>query len=87
MSGVATGLRRLDELTGGWHNGELLVIGGRPSMGRTAGMPVRPARGPGPQVPAIYVRMLQIANRPTAAAAGSPFVGSIPAPTVRARRW
>lgn len=34
--GVATGLRGLDELTGGWHNGDLIVIGSRPSMGKTA---------------------------------------------------
>ena len=36
ISGVATGLRHLDELTGGWQNGDLIVIGGRPSMGKTA---------------------------------------------------
>ena len=36
IAGVATGLRRLDELTGGWHKGDLIVIGGRPSMGKTA---------------------------------------------------
>lgn len=35
-SGVTTGLNRLDELTGGLQNGDLIVIGGRPSMGKTA---------------------------------------------------
>lgn len=36
LAGVATGLGRLDQLTGGWHKGDLIVIGGRPSMGKTA---------------------------------------------------
>ena len=36
IAGVATGLPSLDKLTGGWHNGDLIVIGGRPSMGKTA---------------------------------------------------
>ena len=35
-SGIGTGLRRLDELTGGFQNGDLIVIGGRPSMGKSA---------------------------------------------------
>ena len=34
--GVATGFPRLDEMTGGLRSGDLIVIGGRPSMGKTA---------------------------------------------------
>ena len=33
---VLTGFRELDELTYGWRNGELIVIAGRPGMGKTA---------------------------------------------------
>jgi replicative DNA helicase len=36
LSGVATGLRDLDRWLGGLHNSDLLVIAGRPSMGKTA---------------------------------------------------
>lgn len=33
--GVSTGLRDLDEMTGGLHAGDLFILGGRPSMGKT----------------------------------------------------
>ena len=36
--GVPTGLSRLDELTTGWHGGELIVLAARPGMGKTAFM-------------------------------------------------
>ena len=35
--GLPSGLAKLDEYTAGFQNGELIVIGGRPSMGKTAG--------------------------------------------------
>ncbi|MBW3598648.1 MAG: replicative DNA helicase [Planctomycetes bacterium] len=34
--GVETGYHRLDEMTGGLHNSELIVLAARPSMGKTA---------------------------------------------------
>lgn len=34
--GIPTGLQRLDALTGGWRAGQLVVLGGRPSMGKSA---------------------------------------------------
>lgn len=36
IRGVATGFSRLDRRFGGWHLGDLIFIGGRPSMGKTA---------------------------------------------------
>jgi replicative DNA helicase len=36
LTGIPTGFRDLDELTGGWQAGDQWVIGGRPSMGKTA---------------------------------------------------
>lgn len=35
-SGLATGFRDLDRILGGLHNSDLLIIAGRPSMGKTA---------------------------------------------------
>ncbi len=35
-TGVPTGFRDLDRMTGGFRPGDLIVIGGRPSMGKTA---------------------------------------------------
>lgn len=36
LSGVTSGLRSLDRLLGGLHNSDLLILAGRPSMGKTA---------------------------------------------------
>ena len=36
--GVSTGLTDLDDLIGGYHKGDLIIIGARPAMGKTAVM-------------------------------------------------
>ena len=36
--GIPTGLQRLDMLTGGWRGGQLIVLAGRPGMGKSAVM-------------------------------------------------
>jgi replicative DNA helicase len=36
LSGLSTGLSELDKLTGGLHESDLIIIAGRPSMGKTA---------------------------------------------------
>ena len=35
-TGIPTGIKQLDKRTTGWQNGELVVLAGRPSMGKTA---------------------------------------------------
>jgi len=36
IKGISTGFTKLDEYTGGMHAGDLIIIAGRPSMGKTA---------------------------------------------------
>ncbi len=36
VTGVPTGFRDLDTLTGGWQNSDLIIVAGRPSSGKTA---------------------------------------------------
>lgn len=36
LSGITTGLADLDAVTGGWQRADLVVVGARPSMGKTA---------------------------------------------------
>ena len=36
LTGIPSGFQALDELTSGWQNADLIVIAGRPSMGKTA---------------------------------------------------
>ena len=36
VTGISTGYKRLDDLTSGWQNSDLVIIAGRPAMGKTA---------------------------------------------------
>ena len=36
VTGVPTGFTKMDEMTSGFQNGELIIVAGRPSMGKTA---------------------------------------------------
>lgn len=36
VTGITTGFKYLDKMTTGWQNGDLVIIAGRPSMGKTA---------------------------------------------------
>jgi len=36
LTGVSSGYKRIDTMTGGWQFSDFIVIGGRPSMGKTA---------------------------------------------------
>ncbi|MGN1257901.1 MAG: replicative DNA helicase, partial [Candidatus Limisoma sp.] len=36
LSGLATGFHKLDKLTSGWQNSDLIIIAARPAMGKTA---------------------------------------------------
>ena len=36
IPGIPTGLKRLDRVLGGWHDSDLVVVGARPAMGKTA---------------------------------------------------
>ncbi len=36
IKGIGTGFSKLDEMTGGFHAGELIILAARPSMGKTA---------------------------------------------------
>lgn len=36
LRGITTGYKRVDDRIGGWHPGDLIFIGARPSMGKTA---------------------------------------------------
>lgn len=36
LPGITTGLSALDDILGGWHDSDLIIIGARPAMGKTA---------------------------------------------------
>lgn len=36
QSGIPSSIQKLNEITNGWQNGDLIILGGRPSMGKTS---------------------------------------------------
>ena len=36
LTGIPTGYRKLDEMTAGWQSSDLIILAGRPAMGKTA---------------------------------------------------
>lgn len=36
LTGITSGFRELDQITGGWQNSDLIIVAGRPAMGKTA---------------------------------------------------
>lgn len=36
LSGIPSGFHELDQLTSGWQDGNVIVVAGRPSMGKTS---------------------------------------------------
>ena len=36
LSGISSGFRQLDKITGGWQNSDLVILAARPAMGKTA---------------------------------------------------
>jgi replicative DNA helicase len=76
VSGITWGYRPLDRMTGGLHPGQLIVIGARPSMGKTAlavGVAAR-AAAEGARVLFVSAEMLArgVADRVVAAVSGVP---------------
>jgi len=56
--GVDSGFRGLDDMTGGLHHGELIIVAARPSMGKTAfAMNVAEAVSFGQRVPVLFVSL------------------------------
>lgn len=63
LSGLSTGFRTIDRRLGGMEPGQLIVLGGRPGMGKTAlGLQIalRAATPPGPEVPGAKVLFVSL---------------------------
>lgn len=68
QDGVETGLADLDKLTGGMHGSELIVLAGRPSMGKTAlAMNIAEAVAVQQRVPTLFISLemskIELADR------------------------
>ncbi|MHA7900790.1 MAG: replicative DNA helicase [Henriciella sp.] len=88
--GVRVGIERLDEATGGFHDGDLVILAGRPSMGKTA-VAVNLAFGAareGKRVALFSQEMTkaQLAYRASSSEARRQKLGKIPYQDIRANR-
>jgi replicative DNA helicase len=59
--GISTGLRDLDTALGGWSNGDLVIIAGRPGMGKTA-IALHHAKVAAQQDKHVYMFSLEMTN-------------------------
>lgn len=66
ITGVPSGLSRLDQLTGGWQPSDLIILAARPSMGKTAlslTLARNAALNPGNPVPVAYFSLEMSADQ------------------------
>jgi replicative DNA helicase len=68
VTGVASGLLDLDDLTGGFHPGQLIILAARPSMGKTAlALNITDHAGINSKVPVLFISLemgkLEIGDR------------------------
>lgn len=67
LTGVATGFDELDELTGGWQRTDLIIVGARPSVGKTAFALQTALQAASVKTPVLFVSLemsgIQLADR------------------------
>jgi replicative DNA helicase len=63
VTGLATGLFDLDDLTGGFHPGQLIIVAARPSMGKTAlALNICDHAGVNLKVPVLFVSLEMVSQ-------------------------
>lgn len=55
LPGIDTGFNSLNRITGGFRGGQLVIVGGRPGMGKTAFMTTMAVRMASSQIPVLYL--------------------------------
>ena len=84
VTGLATGLIDLDDITGGFHPGQLIIVAARPSMGKTAlALNICDHAGINLKVPVLFVSLemgylKRSANASCVRARGSTAINSEP---------
>jgi len=67
LTGIPTGFDKLDELTGGWQRTDLIIVGARPSVGKTAFALQSALQAASEKTPVLFVSLemsgIQLADR------------------------